>query len=106
MSTPADILRRSVPRHTAVIPRPAPGYKPARGSRVLRSPLFGGESYPLVRAVADAGVDVEATAAMSAARGIVLRWVPQPRALRVSIGFFNDEQDVARLAAGLDDLTG
>ena len=53
-----------------------------------------------------AGVDVEAAAATLEARGIVLRWVPQPRALRVSIGFFNDEQDMARLAAGLDDLTG
>jgi selenocysteine lyase/cysteine desulfurase len=43
---------------------------------------------------------------MLEARGIVLRWVPQPRALRVSVGFFNDEQDLARLSGGLDDLTG
>lgn len=53
-----------------------------------------------------AGVDVEAATATLAARGIVLRWVPQPRALRISTGFFTDEHDLARLAAGLDDLTG
>ena len=53
-----------------------------------------------------AGVDVEAAAAPLEARGIVVRWVPEPRALRLSIGLFNDEQDLARLAAGLDDLTG
>ena len=53
-----------------------------------------------------AGVDVEAAAATLEGRGTVLRWVPQRRALRVSIGFFNDERDMARLAAGLDDLTG
>jgi selenocysteine lyase/cysteine desulfurase len=49
---------------------------------------------------------VEVAAATLEARGIVVRWVPQPRALRVSVGFFTDETDLARLAAGLDDLTG
>jgi selenocysteine lyase/cysteine desulfurase len=74
----------------------------AAGATVLTPP--GCASGLLVFTLA--GVDVEAAAATLEARGIVLRWVPQPRALRVSIGFFNDEQDLARLAAGLNGLTG
>jgi selenocysteine lyase/cysteine desulfurase len=62
--------------------------------------------HPDARKLEPGLLDVDVAAATLEARGIVLRWVPQPRALRISVGFFNDEQDLARLADGLDDLTG
>lgn len=52
------------------------------------------------------GLDAETAANALDAGGVVLRWVPQPRALRASFGFFTDRQDLARLAEGLDDLIG
>jgi L-cysteine/cystine lyase len=36
-----------------------------------------------------------------AARGVTVRWLPRPAALRASLGFFTDEGDIARLAAGV-----
>ncbi len=47
------------------------------------------------------GADPEAAADALAARGVILRWVPSPRALRISTGFFTDEEDLDRLAEGL-----
>ena len=40
-------------------------------------------------------------AAELAAKGVVVRSLPRPAALRASVGFFTDEADVARLAAGV-----
>ncbi|MEZ0285091.1 MAG: aminotransferase class V-fold PLP-dependent enzyme [Thermoleophilia bacterium] len=40
-------------------------------------------------------------AAELGARGVVVRSLPRPAALRASVGFFTDEADVARLAAGV-----
>ncbi len=40
-------------------------------------------------------------AAELAAMGVVVRSLPRPAALRASVGFFTDEADVARLAAGV-----
>jgi selenocysteine lyase/cysteine desulfurase len=37
--------------------------------------------------------------------GIVLRYVGQPYALRVSTGFFNDESDIERLLDALERIT-
>jgi L-cysteine/cystine lyase len=48
-----------------------------------------------------AGVDAEAAAAALAAGGVIVRWVPEPRVLRASLGFFTDDADVRRLAAGV-----
>jgi selenocysteine lyase/cysteine desulfurase len=47
------------------------------------------------------GVDAEAAAAAMAAAGVVVRWVPEPRVLRASLGFFTDDEDVRRLAAAV-----
>jgi L-cysteine/cystine lyase len=53
-----------------------------------------------------AGIDPEDAAARLEAQGIVLRWVPDPRAVRVSVGFFTTEDDLMQLATALDGLTG
>jgi selenocysteine lyase/cysteine desulfurase len=45
------------------------------------------------------------TAAKLAARGVVVRSLVRPEALRASVGFFTDEADVARLAAGIAALS-
>jgi len=37
-------------------------------------------------------------------QGVLIRPLPEPRALRASLGFWNDEDDVARLAAALRSL--
>lgn len=42
----------------------------------------------------------EAAAAL-AARGVLVRSIPRPEVLRASLGFFTDDADVARLAAGV-----
>lgn len=47
------------------------------------------------------GCDPVETCAALAARGIVLRWLERPYALRVSTGFFTSDADIARLAAGV-----
>ena len=52
------------------------------------------------------GIDPEVAAARLEAQDIVLRWVPHPRLLRTSTGFFNDDEDIRRLAAAVDGLTG
>ena len=44
-------------------------------------------------------------AAELAARGVVVRSLVRPEALRASVGFFTDEADVARLAAGVAALS-
>ncbi len=49
--------------------------------------------------VADA--DPEALAARLDARGVIIRWIRAPRALRASFGFFNTEEDLERLLAVL-----
>jgi L-cysteine/cystine lyase len=80
----------------------ARGLLDAAGARVItpRSRTAGLLAFTLD------GVDVERAAASLERSGIVLRWVPQPRALRASVGFFTDETDLSRLGAGLDDLIG
>jgi L-cysteine/cystine lyase len=65
------------------------------GARVRTAPGAG-----LVAFTLD-GVDPEAASAALAARGVIVRWVPHPRALRVSAGFFTDEGDLERLGAAL-----
>ncbi len=37
-----------------------------------------------------------------AARGVIVRWLERPAALRASLGFFSDDADVRRLAEGVD----
>ena len=44
-------------------------------------------------------------AAELAARGVVVRSLPRPEALRASVGFFTDDADVARLAAAVAGLS-
>jgi L-cysteine/cystine lyase len=67
------------------------------GVRVLTPP---GESGGLVTFTVD-GVDPEAAYAPLADDGVILRWVPNPRALRASAGFFTDEGDLDRLVAAV-----
>ena len=67
------------------------------GVRVLTPP---GSSGGLVTFTVDGADPVAASDALAAA-GVILRWVPQPRALRVSAGFFTDEGDLERLAEGV-----
>jgi selenocysteine lyase/cysteine desulfurase len=33
--------------------------------------------------------------------GVIVRWMRHPAVLRASLGFFTDDADVARLAAGV-----
>jgi selenocysteine lyase/cysteine desulfurase len=49
-------------------------------------------------------VPAEAAAEL-AARGVVVRSIPRPEALRASVGFFTDDADLARLAAGVAALS-
>jgi L-cysteine/cystine lyase len=67
------------------------------GVRVLTPP---GSSGGLVTFTVD-GVDPQTASDALAAREVIVRWVPQPRALRVSAGFFTDEGDLERLADGV-----
>lgn len=48
-----------------------------------------------------AGRDAEAACRELSAHGVTVRWLPRPRALRASLGFFADRSDVARLAAAV-----
>jgi L-cysteine/cystine lyase len=41
-----------------------------------------------------------------AARGLVCRWLPRPRVLRVSAGFWTNDEDVERLGAAVTELAG
>jgi selenocysteine lyase/cysteine desulfurase len=72
------------------------------GVRMLTPPGGGGG---LVTFTVD-GVDPEPASEALAAAGVILRWVPHPRALRISTGFFTDDGDLDRLAAGLGALRG
>jgi L-cysteine/cystine lyase len=47
------------------------------------------------------GWDPEQVSNELARRDVVIRWVRNPRNLRVSTGFFNNEQDLVRLREGL-----
>jgi L-cysteine/cystine lyase len=74
----------------------------AAGARVLTPP---GPQAGLV-AFTLPGLDPEPAAAALERAGVVLRWVPHPRALRVSAGVFTSADDVRALTRGLGDLTG
>ena len=37
-----------------------------------------------------------------AARGVIVRWLERPAALRASLGFFSNDADVRRLVEGVD----
>ena len=52
------------------------------------------------------GIDPEVAAARLEAQDIILRWVPHPRLLRTSTGFFTNDEDIRRLASAVDGLTG
>jgi selenocysteine lyase/cysteine desulfurase len=67
------------------------------GVRVLTPP---GEGGGLITFTVD-GIDPEAAYASLADAGVILRWVPHPRALRASAGFFTDEGDLDRLVASV-----
>jgi selenocysteine lyase/cysteine desulfurase len=45
------------------------------------------------------GREPEAAARRLAERGVVVRWLRRPAALRASLGFFTDAADVSRLAS-------
>jgi L-cysteine/cystine lyase len=47
------------------------------------------------------GPDPEAASLALAKRGIIMRWLPHPRALRVSCGAFTSEEDLDRMAEGV-----
>jgi hypothetical protein len=48
-----------------------------------------------------AGTDPDTADARLFARGVTTRWIPDPPALRVSAGFFTDDQDLDRMAAAV-----
>ena len=48
------------------------------------------------------GRDPQEACAALAARGVVIRWLERPAALRASFGFFCDEVDVQRLSEGVN----
>ena len=95
----------------AVDPRPrarGPGRR-ARGPRA-RSPGVRGADARRARrrglvAFTVAGRAPAEAAAELAAGGVVVRSLPRPEALRASVGFFTDEADLARLAAGVAALS-
>ena len=64
------------------------------GARVLTP---GGAQAGLVTFALD-GCDPRAACAAFAARGVTLRWLERPAALRASLGFFSDASDIRRLA--------
>lgn len=51
------------------------------------------------------GQSPEAVAAALAARGVIVRWLPDPGGLRASCGFFTNAGDIERLTEGLAELT-
>jgi L-cysteine/cystine lyase len=67
------------------------------GVRIL-TPAAGGAG--LLTFVIEGRDPQEACAAL-AARGVIIRWLERPAALRASFGFFCDEIDVQRLAEGV-----
>lgn len=50
--------------------------------------------------------DADGLARALAEEGVMVRAVPAPAALRASIGFYNDEDDLARLASAVERLVG
>lgn len=50
------------------------------------------------------GRGTEEVAAALAARGVIVRWLPEPGALRASCGFFTNAGDIERLTEGLAEL--
>ncbi len=52
------------------------------------------------------GLEPMAASNALAERGVIIRWLDEPLALRASTGFFNREQDLALLAAELGALLG
>jgi L-cysteine/cystine lyase len=70
------------------------------GVRVLTPP---GEQAGLVAFTVEGVVPSEGSKAL-AARGVTVRWVPHPAALRISTGFFTDEADLDRLVDGVSAL--
>ncbi len=53
-----------------------------------------------------AGADPVAACMRLEAGGVVVRWLDNPSALRVSAGFFTDDGDIARLVAGVGSVAG
>ncbi len=51
------------------------------------------------------GQPAEQVAAGLAARGVIVRWLPDPGGLRASCGFFTNAGDIERLTEGLAELT-
>lgn len=47
------------------------------------------------------GRDAVATSAALAQGGVIVRWLPQPAALRASLGFYTDDTDLDRLAGAV-----
>ncbi len=52
------------------------------------------------------GLEPERACATLAGRGVVVRWLARPAALRASLGFFTDEADVTRLVEGVTAIGG
>jgi L-cysteine/cystine lyase len=72
------------------------------GVHVLTPP---GPQAGLVTFTIAGAVPQEACAAL-AARGVIVRWLERPAALRASLGFFTDGADVARLVEGVTAIAG
>jgi len=51
-----------------------------------------------------AGYDAPALTEKMAERGVIIRYIGQPLGARVSTGFYNNEEDIDRLAEGIRDL--
>jgi L-cysteine/cystine lyase len=52
------------------------------------------------------GIDPEQVVLRLNERGIIARWIKEPRCVRISLGFFNTEDDIDRLVEGLRDDIG
>lgn len=72
------------------------------GVRVVTPP--GRQAGLVTFTVGDA--DPVAACAALAVRGVIVRWLPHPAALRASLGFFSDETDLARLLEGVTAIGG
>ena len=68
--------------------------------RLVRTPTHAGLTSFIIDDIAPAAaVDRLAQA------GVLIRSVPDPTLLRVSSHFFNDESDIERLRAGIEELS-
>jgi L-cysteine/cystine lyase len=72
------------------------------GVRVLTPP---GDHAGLVTFTLD-GVDAEAACRALHERGVIIRWLTEPAAMRASIGFYTDSADIERLALEVASLSG